>query len=165
MYSLHLKKAAVSSQNSLISQSMPSFLILAHNFYIEGNGKEGEVHKDLVLSKMAETFVVHVIFYLPGHGFRFYTSSSPVFQPFLLTDKKNKLLPIGGLSAFYPVEFHIEPPAPSEPLIRATSRAEALLRIYNPLDDSRRLKASPESFESLRGNRREPSAYRILPIS
>ena len=67
-----------------------------------------------------------------------------------------------------PEEFHIEPPAPSEPLIRATSRAEALLRIYNPLDDSRRLKASPESFESLRGNyayRREPSAYRILPIS
>ena len=67
-----------------------------------------------------------------------------------------------------PEEFHIEPPAPSEPLIRATSRAEVLLRIYNPLDDSRRLKASPESFESLRGNyayRREPSAYRILPIS
>ena len=54
-----------------------------HLFYIEGNGKEGEVHKDLVLSKMAETFVVHVIFYLPEHSFRFYASSSPVFLPFL----------------------------------------------------------------------------------
>ena len=54
-----------------------------HLFYIEGNGKEGEVHKGLVLPKMAETFVVHVVFYLPEHGFRFYASSSPVFQPFL----------------------------------------------------------------------------------
>ena len=54
-----------------------------HLFYIEGNGKEGEVHKDLVLSEMPETFVVHVIFYLPEHGFRFYASSPPVFQPFL----------------------------------------------------------------------------------
>lgn len=34
MCSLHQKKAAVSSQNSLISQSMPSFLIFAHNFFI-----------------------------------------------------------------------------------------------------------------------------------
>ena len=54
-----------------------------HLFYIEGNGKEGEVHKDLVLSEMPETFVVHVIFYLSEHGFRFYASSPPVFQPFL----------------------------------------------------------------------------------
>ena len=83
MCSLHQKKAAVSSQNSLISQSMPSFLIIAHNFFILKAMAEGEVHKDLILSKMTETFVVHVIFYLPEHGFRFYASSSPVFQSFL----------------------------------------------------------------------------------
>ncbi len=29
--------------------------------YIEGNGKEGEVHKDLVLSKKPRTLVVHII--------------------------------------------------------------------------------------------------------
>ena len=27
-------------------------------FYIEGNGKEGKVHEDLVLSKMAETLML-----------------------------------------------------------------------------------------------------------
>src|SRR3712207_8449764 len=49
-----------------------------HLFYIEGNGQEGKVHKDLVLSKMSETFVVHIVFYLSEHGFRFYTSLSSV---------------------------------------------------------------------------------------
>ena len=29
-------------------------------FYIEGNGKEGKIHEDLVLSKMAETFVIQM---------------------------------------------------------------------------------------------------------
>ena len=54
-----------------------------HLFYIEGNGKEGKVHEDLILSKMAETFVIHIVFHLSEHGFRFYASLSSVFQPFL----------------------------------------------------------------------------------
>lgn len=67
--------------------------------------------------------------------------------------------------------FHIEakydivPPAPESAVIRAGSRAEALLHIYNPLDDSARLKSHPEQFEALRGNyplRREEGAYRII---
>ena len=37
-------------------------------FYIEGNGKEGKVHEDLILSKMAETFVIHIVFHLSEHG-------------------------------------------------------------------------------------------------
>ena len=35
-------------------------------FYIEGNGKEGKIHEDLVLSKMAETFVIHMFFICPN---------------------------------------------------------------------------------------------------
>ena len=53
-----------------------------HLFYIEGNGKEGKVHEDLVLSKMSDAFVVHVVFNLSEHGFRFYASLPSVFQPF-----------------------------------------------------------------------------------
>lgn len=56
-----------------------------HLFYIEGNGKEGKVHEDLILSKMAETFVIHIVFHLSEHGFRFYASLSSVFQSFLGT--------------------------------------------------------------------------------
>ena len=53
-----------------------------HLFYIEGNGQEGKVHEDLVLSKMPEAFVVHVVFNLSEHGFRFYASLPSVFQTF-----------------------------------------------------------------------------------
>ena len=53
-----------------------------HLFYIEGNGKEGKVHEDLILSKMAETFVVHIVFHLSEHGFRLYTSLPSVLQSF-----------------------------------------------------------------------------------
>lgn len=53
-----------------------------HLLYIEGNGKEGKVHEDLILSKMAETFVVHIVFHLSEHGFRLYTSLPSVLQSF-----------------------------------------------------------------------------------
>ena len=33
-----------------------------HLFYIEGDGQEGKVHENLVLSKMTEALVVHVVF-------------------------------------------------------------------------------------------------------
>ena len=65
-----------------------------HLFYIEGNGKEGKVHEDLILSKMAETFVIHIVFHLSEHGFRFYASLSSVFQPFLGTEQLFGILPI-----------------------------------------------------------------------
>ncbi len=56
----------------------------------------------------------------------------------------------------------IDPPAPSETVIHAASRAEALLTIYNLHTDSHALKAAPGTFEALRGNyplRREEQAY------
>ena len=64
-------------------------------------------------------------------------------------------------------QYTILPPPPPEPLIRAHSREEAWLQIYNPENDSLRLKAHPEQFESLRGNyplRREEGAYQIQYI-
>ena len=63
-------------------------------FYIEGNGKEGKIHEDLVLSKMAETFVIHIVFHLSEHGFRFYASLSSVFQPFLGAELLFGFLPV-----------------------------------------------------------------------
>ena len=63
-------------------------------FYIEGNGKEGKVHEDLILSKMAETFVIHIVFNLSEHGFRFYASLSSVFQPFLGAELLFGFLPV-----------------------------------------------------------------------
>lgn len=64
-----------------------------------------------------------------------------------------------------PESFHIEPPAPENPVIQADTLSEALLSIYNPMEDSLRLKAHPEAFEQLRGNysyRREACAYTII---
>lgn len=60
--------------------------------------------------------------------------------------------------------YEINPPTPANPIIEAKSREEALLKIYNPMEDYHRLKANPEQFESLRGNypvRREENAYVI----
>lgn len=64
-------------------------------------------------------------------------------------------------------DFEITPPAPLFETITASSTEEALLKIYDPRDDSKRLKAQPEQFEYFRGNyplRREPKAYHILYI-
>lgn len=55
-------------------------------------------------------------------------------------------------------------PAPLHSRIYAATQADALLDIYNPLNDTRLLKSTPEKFEELRNNyalRREPSAYKI----
>lgn len=60
--------------------------------------------------------------------------------------------------------YEIHPPLPPSPVIHAQSREEAILQIYNPLEDSNRLKSQPELFEKLRGDyplRREEKAYRI----
>ena len=64
------------------NQSIHTFFshFCTHLFYIEG--KEGKVHEDLILSKMAETFVVHIVFHLSEHGFRLYTSLPSVLQSF-----------------------------------------------------------------------------------
>lgn len=60
--------------------------------------------------------------------------------------------------------YEIHPPAPSSTIIEANDREEALLKMYNPLEDSNRLKYQPELFETLRGDyplRREEKAYTI----
>lgn len=59
----------------------------------------------------------------------------------------------------------IEPPQPAETTIHATSRACALLKTYNPKEDSCALKAQPERFEQWRGDyplRREEQAYALI---
>lgn len=61
-------------------------------------------------------------------------------------------------------QYAITPPSPAENAIHASTREEALLKIYNPRKDSDALKAHPELFEQLRGNyplRREEKAYTI----
>ncbi len=62
-------------------------------------------------------------------------------------------------------DFRIEPPAPASPVVQAPTVADALLRIYDPMADSLRLKADPAAFEQLRNHydyRREASAYHII---
>lgn len=61
----------------------------------------------------------------------------------------------------------ITPPAPHDPEVKAATREQALIQIYNPHDDSRRLKDKPEAFEWLRGNyplRREAKGYTLIRI-
>jgi len=73
---------------------------------------------------------------------------------------------LDALCTFFHLDypFHIEPPAPAKKLLVATSWKEAFLQMYNPLEDSNRLKESPDKFEFFRGNyplRREEKAYTI----
>lgn len=59
-------------------------------------------------------------------------------------------------------DYEIEAPAPLSPIIYAENHEEALLQMYNPVEDSNRLKSQPELFEFLRGDyplRREKKAY------
>lgn len=64
-----------------------------------------------------------------------------------------------------PFDYAITPPAPKNPIIEAGSKEEALLKIYDPRQDSEKLKNKPALFEYLRGNyplRREKDAYEIV---
>ncbi len=61
-------------------------------------------------------------------------------------------------------DYEINAPAPFSPIIHAKNYEEAVLQIYNPTEDSNRLKTQPELFETLRGDyplRREEKAYII----
>ena len=89
---IYVFPASKNSSCKLIKQSNQPVHTLfcqfcTHLFYIEGNGQEGKVHEDLVLSKMSETFVVHIVFNLSEHGFRFYASLPSVFQSFLRAEQ------------------------------------------------------------------------------
>lgn len=52
----------------------------------------------------------------------------------------------------FDMKFHIEPPALPADFTPSTDAEERALQLYNPLEDSRRLKANPEQFEEQRGN-------------
>lgn len=71
---------------------------------------------------------------------------------------------LDAICRFFQIDgnYEINAPAPASPVIYAKSHEEALLRMYNPTDDSDRLKSQPELFENLRGDyplRREEKAY------
>ena len=98
---IYVFPASKNSSCKLIKQSNQPVHTLfcqfcTHLFYIEG--KEGKVHEDLILSKMAETFVIHIVFHLSEHGFRFYASLSSVFQSFLGTQQLFGFLPVSSES-------------------------------------------------------------------
>ena len=61
-------------------------------------------------------------------------------------------------------DYEIKAPAPASPVIHAKNHEEAILQMYNPAEDSNRLKSQPDLFETLRGDyplRREEKAYTI----
>ena len=62
----YVLSASKNSSCKLLKQySQPVHTFFSHFctylFYIEGNGKEGKVHGEFVLSKMSETFIVHIV--------------------------------------------------------------------------------------------------------
>lgn len=73
---------------------------------------------------------------------------------------------LDAICRFFQIEgkYEINAPAPASPIIYAKNHEEALLQMYNPTEDSDRLKTQPELFETLRGDyplRREEEAYII----
>lgn len=62
-------------------------------------------------------------------------------------------------------DYEITPPNPFCSILHAKSHEKALLQMYNPLEDSKRLKSQPELFETLRGDyplRREKQAFQVI---
>ena len=73
---------------------------------------------------------------------------------------------LDAICKFFQIEadYKINAPAPASPIIHVKNHEEAILQIYNPVEDSTRLKNQPEQFETLRGDyplRREETAYLI----
>lgn len=73
---------------------------------------------------------------------------------------------LNAICSFFQIKekYEISAPAPASPIIYAKNHEEALLQMYNPTNDSNRLKTQPELFETLRGDyplRREEEAYII----
>lgn len=73
---------------------------------------------------------------------------------------------LDAICCFFQIKgkYEINAPAPASPIIYAKNHEEALLQIYNPTEDSDRLKSQPDLFETLRGDyplRREEEAYII----
>ena len=56
--------------------------LCAHFLDVEGNGKEGKVHRDLVFAEVAEAAVCHIELHLSKDGFGLYASSPPVSESF-----------------------------------------------------------------------------------
>ena len=54
----------------------------AHFLEVEGDGEEGEVHRDLVFAEVAEAPVCHICFHLPENGLWFDASSAAVLDAF-----------------------------------------------------------------------------------
>ena len=69
----------------------------AHFLHVEGNGKEGKVHFNLVHSKVAKSFISHVVFHLTEDRLWLNASSPSVFYP--LFGKKS-------FTSLFPVPFH-----------------------------------------------------------
>ena len=73
-------------------------------------------------------------------------------------------IPFAAISAYN----NITPPAPENPIITASTLAEAYLQMYDPRKDSEALKTHPELFEQLRGDyplRREKTAFSVHLIT
>ena len=73
---------------------------------------------------------------------------------------------LDAICRFFRIErdYEIHAPIPNSPVIHAENYENTLLQIYNPAEDSDRLKNQPELFETLRGDyplRREEQAYII----
>lgn len=71
---------------------------------------------------------------------------------------------ISGLCRHFGIKVpcKVEPPELPADFVAADDADDLCLQLYNPLDDSARLKASPEKFEELRGNyplRREAAPH------
>lgn len=111
---------------------------------------EGEPHLNLSLLQHAYIATPHIAGYSAEGKIN---ATCQVLEAFARFSGYGLELPIARLST------------PLNPIVKAASEAEALLTIYNPLDDTVALKQAPEMFEALRNNynlRREPSAYKIL---
>lgn len=74
---------------------------------------------------------------------------------------------LNAVCTFYGINQHfaITPPAPVNPVIHADNYEEAVLMMYDPREDSNRLKEEPARFEWFRGHypfRREKQAYEVI---
>ena len=71
------------------------FQLSTHFLQIEGNGKEGKVHIDLVFANMTEASVRHIVFHLSENSLGFYASPASMPYPLLRSKQFTRLFLVG----------------------------------------------------------------------
>ena len=123
------------------------------------------------IARECDVITFHVPLYKDGKYKTFHLADEVFFRslkrkPVIINTSRGEVIETQALCRYFGIKttYNITPIQPENLAIQAATTEEAWLKIYDPQQDSNRLKAHPEQFEQLRGDyplRREKAAYHI----